>query len=94
MPILRRDTTTLSTSNSGVSVLCGCSRPPWPSARRNIPLQIDLLNGDHSRVVATGISTGSATFDERQILENPDVAPDDPGRRERHAWNVYIMTDR
>jgi hypothetical protein len=21
------------------------------------------------------------------------VAPDDPGRRERHAWNVYIMTD-
>src|SRR5690242_3910101 len=22
-----------------------------------------------------------------------DVAPDDPGRRERHAWNVYIITD-
>jgi len=21
------------------------------------------------------------------------VAPDDPGRRERHAWNVYIVTD-
>jgi len=21
------------------------------------------------------------------------VAPDDPGRRERHAWNVYIITD-
>ena len=21
------------------------------------------------------------------------MAPDDPGRRERHAWNVYIMTD-
>ena len=21
------------------------------------------------------------------------VAPDDPGRRERHAWDVYIMTD-
>jgi len=21
------------------------------------------------------------------------VSPDDPGRRERHAWNVYIMTD-
>jgi len=21
------------------------------------------------------------------------VAPDDPGRRERHAWNVYILTD-
>ena len=21
------------------------------------------------------------------------VAPDDPGRRERDAWNVYIMTD-
>ena len=21
------------------------------------------------------------------------VAPDDPGRRERHAWNVYVMTD-
>ena len=21
------------------------------------------------------------------------VAPDDPGRRERHAWNIYIITD-
>jgi hypothetical protein len=21
------------------------------------------------------------------------VAPDDPGRRERHAWNLYILTD-
>jgi hypothetical protein len=21
------------------------------------------------------------------------VAPDDPGRRERHAWNVYVITD-
>src|ERR1051326_1326728 len=21
------------------------------------------------------------------------VAPDDPGRRERHAWNVYILVD-
>ncbi len=21
------------------------------------------------------------------------VVPDDPGRRERHAWNVYIITD-
>ena len=21
------------------------------------------------------------------------VAPDDPGRRERHAWNVYIVSD-
>jgi hypothetical protein len=21
------------------------------------------------------------------------MAPDDPGRRERHAWNVYIVTD-
>lgn len=21
------------------------------------------------------------------------MAPDDPGRRERHAWNVYIITD-
>jgi hypothetical protein len=21
------------------------------------------------------------------------VAPDDPGRRERHAWNLYIVTD-
>src|SRR5262249_13155045 len=21
------------------------------------------------------------------------LAPDDPGRRERHAWNVYIITD-
>jgi hypothetical protein len=21
------------------------------------------------------------------------VAPDDPGRRNRHAWNVYIITD-
>jgi len=21
------------------------------------------------------------------------VAPDDPGRRERHAWNVYIITE-
>jgi hypothetical protein len=21
------------------------------------------------------------------------VTPDDPGRRERHAWNVYILTD-
>jgi hypothetical protein len=21
------------------------------------------------------------------------AAPDDPGRRERHAWNVYIITD-
>jgi hypothetical protein len=21
------------------------------------------------------------------------VAPDDPGRRERHAWNIYIVTD-
>lgn len=21
------------------------------------------------------------------------VAPDDPGRRERHAWNVYIVVD-
>jgi hypothetical protein len=21
------------------------------------------------------------------------VAPEDPGRRERHAWNVYIVTD-
>ena len=21
------------------------------------------------------------------------VAPDDPGRRQRHAWNVYIVTD-
>src|SRR5215510_3027922 len=21
------------------------------------------------------------------------VPPDDPGRRERHAWNVYIITD-
>src|SRR5262245_10633846 len=21
------------------------------------------------------------------------AAPDDPGRRERHAWNVYIVTD-
>jgi hypothetical protein len=21
------------------------------------------------------------------------TAPDDPGRRERHAWNVYIITD-
>jgi hypothetical protein len=21
------------------------------------------------------------------------VAPDDPGRRERHAWNVYVSTD-
>ena len=21
------------------------------------------------------------------------IAPDDPGRRERHAWNVYIVTD-
>ena len=21
------------------------------------------------------------------------VAPDDPGRRERHAWSVYIITD-
>jgi hypothetical protein len=21
------------------------------------------------------------------------IAPDDPGRRERHAWNLYIVTD-
>ncbi len=21
------------------------------------------------------------------------MAPEDPGRRERHAWNVYIITD-
>ena len=21
------------------------------------------------------------------------VAPDDPGRRERHAWNLYVVTD-
>lgn len=21
------------------------------------------------------------------------MAPDDPGRQERHAWNVYIITD-
>jgi hypothetical protein len=21
------------------------------------------------------------------------IAPDDPGRRERHAWNVYVITD-
>ena len=34
--------------------------------------------------------------DELQIFlqQQPGyVAPDDPGRRERHAWNVYIITD-
>jgi len=28
------------------------------------------------------------------LQQQPDyVAPDDPGRREREAWNVYIVTD-
>jgi hypothetical protein len=34
--------------------------------------------------------------DEIQIFlqQQPEyVAPDDPGRRARHAWNVYIITD-
>lgn len=34
--------------------------------------------------------------DEIQIFlqQQPGYAsPDDPGRRERHAWNVYIITD-
>ena len=28
------------------------------------------------------------------LQQQPEyAAPDDPGRRERHAWNVYIITD-